>query len=173
MSRFSYCLEKVLGHEGGLSNHAADKGGLTNFGVTQRTYDDFRILRSLPKQQVNGIDSHEVECIYGAYWKDAKCDRIPEPLDLLVFDCAINSGAGRALKLLQRALGINADGLWGPVTVDSLYEEIAADRVTELCHIYLNEREGWYHTIVGADPHQQVFLKGWLDRLAHLAEEIQ
>lgn len=171
-TRFQYCLAKVLGHEGGLSDHKADRGGLTNFGVTQKTYDDFRAMRGMHKQGVERIDIDEVEMIYMGYWRDCKADRMPEPLDLFVFDCAINSGPARAIKLLQRALGIPADGLWGPQTIDALQEEISAGRVDELCHIYLNEREGWYHEIVARDDSQGVFLKGWINRLTNLSKEL-
>lgn len=37
---FEIILKLVLEHEGGKSNHPNDKGGKTNFGITQKSYDD-------------------------------------------------------------------------------------------------------------------------------------
>lgn len=172
MSRFMYCFHKVLGHEGGFANHRYDRGGRTNYGVTQKTYDEF--CRSVGREtcDVRDIAMDEVELIYFRYWRDAGCDRLPEPLDLFVFDCAINSGVPRAIKLLQRALGVNDDGIWGPRTNYALEVHIGHDRIHELANAYLDERLGWYDEIIERDPKQSVFAKGWVNRVENLRTEI-
>ena len=38
---FNEIIEKVLEHEGGYVDDPADKGGTTNFGVIQRTYQNY------------------------------------------------------------------------------------------------------------------------------------
>ena len=173
MSRFHDCLDIVLGHEGGYADVPGDKGGKTNYGITQLTYDAWQLRRGLPSRPVAGIHQTEVEAIYAEYWKDARCGVMPEPLDLVVFDCAINSGAKRAIKLLQYALGIPADGVYGRVTADAIHEEVVADGVDHLALLYLFERDGFYRRLVDADPSQEKFLQGWLNRTEHLREMIK
>ena len=38
---FDHCLELVLEHEGGFVNHPKDPGGMTNKGITKRTYEKY------------------------------------------------------------------------------------------------------------------------------------
>lgn len=164
MTRFNYCLQVVLDSEGGFADHKADKGGRTNYGVTQKTYDNYRDAKQLLKQDVMFIALQEVKEIYYVYWTSAKCDMLQAPLDLMVFDCAINSGAGRATKLLQRALGIPDDGVFGSATLAA----VGSKDAKELSKAYLKERSDYYDRIVAKDPSQQVFLKGWKNRLKKL-----
>ena len=81
-ARFNTCLAIVLGNEGGFSDHKADRGGTTNFGVTQKTYDQWRRRQRLPLRPVTEITQQEVESIYHEYWVSAYCATTPEPLDL-------------------------------------------------------------------------------------------
>lgn len=39
---FETVMQMVFGSEGGFSNHPKDKGGRTNYGVTQATYNGWR-----------------------------------------------------------------------------------------------------------------------------------
>ncbi len=172
MSRFRDCLQVVLHNEGGLSDHRADRGGRTNYGVTQKVYDDFCKATGRPQQPVDDITQDEVEAIYGGYWKDCKASYMPEPLDLLVFDCAVNSGAGRAIKILQRILGVDEDGAWGRITADALHEEVVVAGIESICHQYLDERQRFFDRIIERDPKQAVFAKGWMNRVDHLREMV-
>ena len=38
---FEKCMEMLLAHYDGYVNHHSDPGGMTNFGITKRTYDQF------------------------------------------------------------------------------------------------------------------------------------
>ncbi len=169
MTRFEYCLKFVLGVEGGYSDHKSDRGGATNFGITQKTYDRFRKDSGLSLRPVKSITTDEVQSIYKTmYWVVAKCGLLPEPLDLYVFDSAVNHEPARAVKLLQRALGVDDDGVIGPKTIEALHEEIQAGQLPELCRNFLAIRQDFYDDIVENDPTQEVFAKGWENRLEHL-----
>lgn len=168
MTRLLACIKIVLGHEGGYVNHQNDRGGATNYGVTQKTYDDFNNRRGAPKRDVKDIHVTDVEAIYGTYWKDAHCAYMPEPLDLLMFDSAINHGAGNAVKMLQRVMGVDADGIAGRDTMRALHEEVVSVGIEALCRMYLDERAVFYDRIIQRDPTQSVFAKGWLARVDHL-----
>ena len=51
------------------------------------------------------------------YWDAVKADQLPEALRFHVFDAAVNSGVGQAVKWLQRVAGTTADGVLGPMTL--------------------------------------------------------
>ena len=174
MNRFDYCLAFVLRAEGGFSNHRADRGGTTNHGVTQKTYDTFRRNAGLSLRSVKLITSDEVRGVYRTmYWNVAKCGVLPPPLDLYVFDFAVNSGPGRAVKTLQGLLGVAADGDIGPVTIAALQEEVAAGLLPELCNNYLAARldfvldvaDGPDDILDMAPDEPAVFLQGWRNRI--------
>ena len=38
MDTFPECLQLILAEEGGLNNHRQDPGGLTRYGISQRSY---------------------------------------------------------------------------------------------------------------------------------------
>jgi len=83
---------------------------------------------------------------------------------MCLFDCAVISGPGRAVKQLQTALGVNADGRLGPATLGAL---ATADpkRVLER---QLAARDTYARSIVAHDPSQAKYLKGWLNRVNHV-----
>ena len=114
---FDHALHHVLKFEGGYVNHPLDPGGATNLGITRATLARFR-GRRVSKSDVRALTLEEAGQIYRAqYWDACHCSNLPPGLDLAVFDCAVNQGVRRARKILQRALGVKADGLIGSVTL--------------------------------------------------------
>jgi len=168
MSRLNYCIKIVLGNEGGKVDHKSDKGGRTAFGVTQKTFNDFCKMTGRPQRDVWEITEDEVSLIYGQYWKDAHCAYIGEPLDLAHFDMAINAGAGRANKTLQKVLGVDEDGIIGRNTLKALHEEVVISNIEQIVADYMDARRDFYRRLVAKDATQKVFLKGWLSRCDHL-----
>ena len=72
---FAAALKLVLAYEGGYVNDPRDLGGETNKGITQRTYDSFRLSQQLPKLTVKNITDAEVANIYyNQYWLAAGCN---------------------------------------------------------------------------------------------------
>lgn len=119
--QFDDALKRVLVHEGGYVNHPADPGGATNKGVTQRVYDGWRRRQKKPPISVRDISDAEVAAIYRfQYWDEIRADAMPPGVDYVVFDGAVNSGPSQAVKWLQRALGVVADGIVGAATLDAL-----------------------------------------------------
>lgn len=115
--RFRIALAHVLKHEGGFVNDPADPGGATNHGITIKTLAAAR-GESVTVQDVRDLSRDEAETIYRErYWTPCRCDELPPALDLMVFDCAVNQGPGRAIRFLQEAVGVRADGVIGPVTL--------------------------------------------------------
>ncbi|MFG1242446.1 glycosyl hydrolase 108 family protein [Xanthobacter sp. V7C-4] len=115
---FAPALTAVLRHEGGYSNHPDDPGGPTMKGIIQRVYDGYRRGKGLAVRPVREIEEEELQEIYRRqYWDAIRADELPEGIDYVVFDGAVNSGPGQSVKWLQRALGLPADAEMGAVTL--------------------------------------------------------
>jgi len=169
MPAFEAALPFVLRWEGGLVDHPKDPGGRTNRGVTQRVYDRWRRRQGLPQRDVELIEDDEVHRIYeSGYWIPPRCDLLARQLDLVQFDTAVNMGPGRAVRLLQGAVGTDVDGDFGPATERA----VAACDPGEAIVRYCDAREAYYRTLVRNRPELGVFLKGWLNRLNSLRREV-
>lgn len=160
-TNFNNALQMVLQFEGGYSNDPLDKGGATNKGVIQSVYDSYRKSFGLPIQSVQQISDAEVRDIYyKRYWLAAKCDKLPNGVDTVHFDTAVNAGPSQAAKFLQRAIGVKDDGVIGDVTlakVNTLDSKV-------VMKAYTNSRISFYVDLVVKDVTQIKFLKGWIKR---------
>jgi lysozyme family protein len=97
---------RLLLHEGGYSNHPADPGGPTNFGITLADYRKY-VNANATAAHVRRMQLAEAIAIYRAkYWNAMRCDELPAGVDYAMFDYGVNSGIGRAGKVLRRALGL-------------------------------------------------------------------
>ena len=162
-------LKFTLPHEGGYSNNPADPGGATNFGITQHTLDAYRDSLKQPHQDVQLITDAEVQNIYREmYWVPSHCNDMPNALACAVFDTSVNCGVNASIKMLQRAVGVDDDGVFGPHTKEEVLHE-----GNELIIPFLDERRARYRQIVTAKPSQEVFLKGWLNRCNALEDYAQ
>lgn len=115
MNYFDQAFDKLISHEGGYVNDPRDPGGETKFGISKRSYPDVDIA-NLKLEQAKAIYLRD-------YWQRARCDELTlvEPsLAFQVFDTAVNSGIGQAIRLLQRALGVADDGVMGPLTIAAI-----------------------------------------------------
>ena len=117
MSDFQTALRHVLMSEGGFVNNPKDPGGMTNLGVTARTWEDW-VGHAPSEKEMRELTPEKVAPLYKRkYWDAIKGDDLPNGISYCVFDCAVNSGPGRAVKLLQQAIGVNADGAIGHATL--------------------------------------------------------
>jgi lysozyme family protein len=109
---FNKAVKLVLEVEGGLSNSSWDNGGLTKFGISKKAYPNLDIA-TLTRDQA-------IQIYHNDYWRRCRCDELPFPLALVVFDSAVNQGTGAAAKFLQLALGVTADGVIGGQTLKAV-----------------------------------------------------
>jgi lysozyme family protein len=158
-------IKLILEHEGGYVNDPDDRGGATNFGIIQTTYDSYRKNKELPLQSVKEIEQDEVqEIYYKNYWLDALCDRLPFNLAIVHFDFAVNSGISQAIRTLQRVLKVTVDGQFGPKSFEALGTAIRDRGVDALVDAYSSERVAFYITITENRPTNLKFLRGWYKR---------
>ena len=101
---FKRALSFILRWEGGYVNNPSDKGGATNMGITQYTYNSWLKSLGLASRDVRHITRSEVEQIYYKnYWQKAGCHNMSPKFALLAFDTAVNMGLARVNQFLRVA----------------------------------------------------------------------
>jgi lysozyme family protein len=169
MSKFDQALHYVFEIEGRFSDRKNDRGGPTMFGVTQDTYDRWRAAKALPKASVAQISRIDATQIYREwYWDIGGCELLPPVLAICAFDAMVNHRPQDAIAIMQRALGVPADGVLGPLT-RAAYSR-AADNPGAIWK-FVSARLDLYCDIVRNDQTQLDNLKGWLRR-AHALERL-
>ena len=157
-SNWQTSFKLMLKSEGGYVYHPSDPGGRTNLGVTQATWENW-IGRQSDEAEMRGLTPEKVEPLYKKkYWDAVRGDELPVSLDYLMFDFAVNAGAGRAIKTLQTAVGVTPDGGFGPMTMAAVQ---AVDPV-ELIERFSQAKEDFYRSLITF----ATFGKGWLNRVA-------
>ena len=157
---FEQAFKIMIAHEGGFVNHPADPGGMTNLGVTARSWAEYtgRLLNLVTETEMRNLTIDIVKPFYKRrYWDACKCDLMPSGLDLSVFDYAVNSGPKRAIQNLQNCLAVEADGLIGPITIKYLKTVVA----TELIQEYNTKRLDFLKGLKTF----KVFGRGWTNRV--------
>ena len=192
MDKFGLAQDFTAKWEGGLSDDAADKGGLTHWGVSYAFLVDFArdagnrqflsglgvkplpvthaTIRNLEKMQARAIFKRE-------FWEPLHLDDMPVQIGVLLYDAAVNSGRAQSVKLAQRGynacvphgIKLDVDGILGPLTRAALTKTNTEPVRQAIC----TARENFYKEIVRKNPSQDVFLKGWLNRVADLRRYVE
>ncbi len=133
MAEFTAQIQSyILASEGGYVDHPKDPGGATNMGITHKTLAAWR-GKPVTKTDVRNLSQAEALQIYEAqYWKAVGADKLPVGLDYAVADYGINSGPARAVKDLQRVLGVAADGIIGVQTLNAIRGQSIPDLIDAL-----------------------------------------
>ena len=159
---FERALAAVLHHEGGFVNHPSDPGGMTNLGCTKKVWEEW-VGHEVDEKAMRALTPADVAPLYKAkYWDKIKGDELPDGVDYIVFDCAINSGPGRAIKFLQGCVGVDMDGAIGPKTLAAVR---AAD-AKALVEDYAKRRLSFLQDL----PTWGTFGKGWGRRVAEVQQ---
>ena len=140
MQNFPDCIAHVLAAEGGLVNDPKDPGGVTKFGISQRSY---------PALDIRALSLDDAKAIYQRdYWAPIQGESLPAGLDLILLDHAVNAGPERAVRILQGLVGVPEDGLMGPVTLAGVASADPQDliaRYSELRLDYYRDLPTWRH----------------------------
>ena len=153
MSDLERSLAFTLRWEGGNVSDPDDYGGRTSRGVTQRTYDGWRLDHKLEKRDVWLMDHSELLDIYKTlYWWPAK--DAEWPLSLVIFDTAVLFGVGRASEWLMAVNWMDATAVQKAMAM--------------MCLRYERHRAN-----VAKDKSQAKFWGGWLNRLNDLFKTVK
>jgi lysozyme family protein len=161
-ANFEQCLEMLLLSEGGFVNDSRDNGGMTNLGVTIRVWEEW-VGHPVSEKEMRNLTPLMVSPLYKRkYWDACRADELVSGLDYCVFDVAVNSGVGRAVKLLQQSVGATPDGSFGSITF-GLVKQVDP---TTLIERYCARRMEFLESLKSFP----VFGRGWSRRVAEVKE---
>lgn len=157
-NNFEESLKRVLTSEGGYVDNPHDPGGATMKGVTLKVYEDY-LGRLVTKQELKDIPDEHIQDIYKRqFWDSLKCDDLPNGVDYLAFDFAVNAGCYRSAVCLQKAALIeHVDGAIGPKSI----EAVNRCNLIDLINYFSQERRNFYRGLITFPT----FGKGWLSRV--------
>ena len=159
---FEKSLQLILKSEGGYVFHEKDPGGMTNFGVTKRVWEEW-VGHEVTEQDMRNLTPAIIAPMYKAkYWDKVCGDDLPSGVDYVVFDAAINSGPGRAIKWLQACVKVDVDGQIGPHTLNAVTAFSDVDLISD----YNKRRLSFLIDL----PTWPTFGKGWTNRVAHVGD---
>lgn len=172
-------IERVIKDEGGdtFTCNPADPGGATKFGITARGIKPYWNHDATP-EQIAALTHEDAVAFYKWLMVTSGIVGIADDqLRWFVFDAAVHMGVTQATKLVQRAIGVLDDGVFGPVTRARLQSLDAR----KTCLGVAIEQMLFYgrlaaKNLTDADkdgvPDQLEFLPGYLNRLARKMREI-
>jgi lysozyme family protein len=168
-------IEGVIAREGGYSNHPADRGGPTRWGVTEavaRAHGYAGDMRAYPREEA-------VTVYRRIYWLRPGFDGVAELAPLIaaeLFDTGVNMGPEVAAGFLQRALNalnrgasdypdLPVDRRVGDATIQALKGFVArrgrSGETVLLKAIEALQGER-YLRLAEQRPANEAFLYGWL-----------
>lgn len=158
MANFDKAADLVLRHEGTYVNNPSDPGGETSYGISKRAYPNLDIKKLTRRDAI--------EIYRRDYWMPIAGDRIEsQTLAANLFDFAVTSGVGTAVRVMQRLVNVIPDGKVGPLTLQAINN--AQPVHTNLCLI--SERCQFYIGLAAGKPGLRFALHSWLHRVADYA----
>ena len=152
---FIEMFKQTLYWEGGGKLHkvSGDSGGWTVYGIAynknKHLFNDFEDFKDTTYDEA-------VLIAFTEYYLSIECNLVPLDAQLMYFDMSYNLGSNRAIKYMQKCIGVNADGVIGKLTRAKMH------LVTESC-LY-EQRNNWYYYLAKSTSWANKFLKGWLNR---------
>ena len=161
-------IADILLREGGFVDHPSDKGGPTNMGITLPALSDW-LGRPATVEDLKALTAADARAFYTeVHITKPGFGVIPNQKMLsLVVDMSVNHGLKNAVKMLQRSVGVEDDGVFGEKSKAAVQAANYGQLYLRLCA----ERGRFYGRIITKDPSQSVFAKGWMNRLGEFIEQ--
>lgn len=165
-------IADIIAKEKGYVNHPADHGGPTNYGITRWSYAEYfnRNAADITIAEIKAVTTDLAERIYlKLYYLKPNIANLPELIQPIMLDMAVNHGRRGSVKILQKALVVNGytfaapDGIIGEKTIANSRLAVAnqgKNFITSLIDCRIN----YYAEIIKEDPTQAVFRNGWIAR---------
>ena len=137
MANFDLAFEKTLSLEGGYLIHevAGDRGGMTFAGISRNNWPDWTGWQLIDGGETSGIRLEAMVRTFfkSHFWDVIKGDQIGfQGVADAIYDFAVNSGLSPAVKRVQKIVGANQDGIFGPKTFAKLNAFVTDERAEEL-----------------------------------------
>jgi lysozyme family protein len=160
---FQRCLRCVLKHEGGFSNNPLDPGGITNLGVTIKSWSRW-LGRQATEDEMRKLTPDIVAPMYKAmFWDFIAGDNLPLGVDYVVFDFSVNSGPKRAARFLQSLVNVEVDEHIGKNTLAAVTTKDAKDLIKS----FSEARQKYLTGLSTFDT----FGKGWTRRVSEVNDK--
>jgi len=174
-------IDAVIGREGGYSNHPADKGGPTRWGITEqvaRAYGYAGDMKLLPRERAVVIYAQ-------VYWAEPRFNAVATRYVAVateLFDIGVNMGPSVAATFLQRGLNVlnsggqhyadlTMDSRIGPVTLlalDAFRQRRGEEGGERLLETIRSQRGVRYIEICEKRPANEAFAYGWFGRMVEM-----
>ncbi|MEJ7932592.1 glycosyl hydrolase 108 family protein [Ramlibacter sp. AN1015] len=115
---FDKAFARLIGHEGALSMDRKDPGNWTGGKVDRGVLKGTKYgisAASYPHLDIEGLTLEQAKEIYREdFWE--VIGKAHPAVKFQLFDAAVNHGKGNAIRMLQRAVNVADDGVWGPIS---------------------------------------------------------
>lgn len=165
---FNETMKLMLNLEGGKTDEKSDRGGRTNFGITQRTYNDWLKQNKLKSSDVFKISKDRALKIYRKqFWGVIKGDQLPHNVAKAIMSMALTDGPQDSIRFVQKLLNIEQTGFMGPKTLAAIWSKCKKDDKMFTKKI-LDAQIKRYKS----DEQADTYGKGWTNRADLVAENI-
>jgi hypothetical protein len=165
---FNETMKLMLNLEGGKTDEKSDRGGRTNFGITQRTYNSWLKQNKLESSDVFKISKERALKIYRKqFWGVIKGDQLPHNVAKAIMSMALTDGPQDSVRFVQRLLNIEETGFMGPKTLAAIWSKCKKDDKMFTKQI-LDAQIKRYKS----DEQADTYGKGWTNRADLVAENI-
>jgi lysozyme family protein len=159
---FFLCFDRLIDHEGGFQKHPNDRGNWTSgkvgVGVLKGTKFGISAM-SYPHLDIENLTLDDAKNVYWQdFWLRIGCSEFHLAIGYQMFDIAVNSGPGNAVRMLQRAVGVVDDGSVGPMT----QEAVVSNDVDDVLCLLNAERLEFCSKLSTWNS----FGRGWVRRIA-------
>ena len=166
-------LQWILNIEGGYKNDPLhDPLDPTYKGITTPTLNYCRRIGLVTATSVSALTDEDVRIIYSLeYWTPCRCSELPGKVGLVLFDCAVNSGPGKAVELLRCAINVVSTTRKvevSKVMCSPLLDVVAGLPADTVAAAFLTQRLAFYRSLKEYDYDGL----GWTNRLNALAKHV-
>jgi lysozyme family protein len=167
--KFTNAANFTFGAEGG---YTVDRGGPTNYGITQNTLDAYNKKNNRPLERVDKIKPEYAREIAKKEYFDAPgYAAFPDNTAAAMFDFGFNAGPARSTALMQSIVGAKPDGINGPKTKLAINQYIAKNGEGALLKNFTDKIKDYYIRITdGEDP--KVRRNGYMNRIGGMKNRL-
>ena len=154
-ARFQAFTDEVIRIEGGYVNDPDDPGGETNYGITKR----LAVAHGYKGSMIHMTQDQAKEIYRQSFWNNSLASNIMNDSAFNIYLLSIHSGNKQAIVILQRAVGVTADGLIGPATLNAVSQASQSLLIEALCYRTLD-----FYVIISPKTRYK-YIQGWRNRL--------